>query len=158
MVGCGGSDTSAPTAGAELLTVAPAGGSAGVSVTSPVVMTFSGPMQSGMEQYLDLHHGDASGPTVPIDCAWSSDRHTVTCTPSQPLQPHTTYTMHMGGRMMDADGHPVDMQDHQTANGGEWLMPTMMGGMHAGMPMGGMGAGWKGTNGSYGMLFPFTTS
>jgi hypothetical protein len=36
-------------------------------------------------------------------------------------------------------------------------MPTMMGGMHAGMPMSGLGTGWKGTNGSYGMLFPFMT-
>jgi hypothetical protein len=32
-----------------------------------------------------------------------------------------------------------------------------MGGMHAGVPMSGMGLGWKGVNGSFGMLFPFTT-
>jgi hypothetical protein len=33
----------------------------------------------------------------------------------------------------------------------------MMGGMHAGAPMSGMGAGWQGANGSYGMVFTFTT-
>ena len=33
----------------------------------------------------------------------------------------------------------------------------VMGGMHAAMPMGGMGAGWKAANGSYGMVFTFTT-
>jgi hypothetical protein len=29
-------------------------------------------------------------------------------------------------------------------NGGEWLMPAMMGGMHAGVPMSGMDWGGKG--------------
>jgi hypothetical protein len=31
------------------------------------------------------------------------------------------------------------------------------GGMHAGIPMNGMASGWKGANGSFGMLFPVTT-
>jgi hypothetical protein len=53
-----------------------------------MVMTFSHPMKTGMEQYLDLHHGDASGPLVSIACAWSADRLTVTCVPGQPLQPN----------------------------------------------------------------------
>jgi hypothetical protein len=34
----------------------------------------------------------------------------------------------------------------------------MMGGVHAGQPMGTMGSGWMGANGSYGMMFTFTTS
>ncbi|HJR16220.1 MAG TPA: hypothetical protein VJ808_05140 [Gemmatimonadales bacterium] len=42
-------------------------------------------------------------------------------------------------------------------DGGEWLMPAMMGGMHAGVPMSGIRSGWKGTNASFGMLFSFTT-
>lgn len=160
VAGCGssGGDTTSPTpSSTELLTVAPAGGSMGVSTATPVTMTFSGPMMAGMEQYLDLHLGDASGPLVPMACTWSSGRETLTCVPSQSLAPNTTYTIHMGGGLMDADDHPVDMQTHMAANGGEWFMPTMMGGMHAGMPMSGMGPGWKGMNGSYGMLFPFTT-
>jgi hypothetical protein len=59
--------------------------------------------------------------------------------------------------MMDADDHPVDMTQHQSQTGGQWLMPGMVGGMHAGAPMSGMGAGWNGANGSYGMVFTFTT-
>ena len=122
-----------------------------------MTMTFSGPMMPDMEQYLDLHHGEASGPVVPMTCTWSADRETVRCAPSQPLESRSTYTIHVGGGMMDADDHVGDLQTHMTGNGGEWFMPTMMGGIHDGMPMSGMGPGWKGTNGSYGLLFPFTT-
>jgi len=42
--------------------------------------------------------------------------------------------------------------------GEQWLMPGMMGGTHAGASMGMMGSGWRGSNGSYGMAFPFTTA
>ena len=101
---------------------------------------------AGMEQYLDLHQGDVSGPLVSITCAWSADRLTVTCVPGQPLQPKALYTFHAGGRMMDADDHPIDMGQHQSQTGGRWLMPGMMGGMHGGTPMSGMGAGWKAAN------------
>ncbi len=157
MTGCGSSGISAPTpASTQLLSVSPAGASTGVSTATPVAMTFSGPMMPGMEQYLDLHHGDAAGPLVPITCAWSADRMTVTCAASEPLDRNTTYTIHAGAGMMDADDHPVDLPTHMAGNG-EWFMPTMMGGMHAGMPMSGMGSGWRGANGSFGMLFPFTT-
>jgi hypothetical protein len=114
-------------------------------------------MQAGMEQYIDLHHGTAADPLVPITCTWSADRRTTTCGPAQPLEAHTTYTLHVGGGMVDADGHAVDMETHMGANGGQQYMPGMMGGMHAGMPMNGMAADWRGSNGDYGMLFPFTT-
>jgi len=157
---CGGGDSTGPSAPAttELVSVTPPGGSTGVSTTGPMVMTFSHPMMAGMEQYLDLHRGDASGPLVAISCTWSADRLTVTCVPLQPLQPNAPYSFHAGGRMMDADDHPIDMGQHQTQTGGQRLMPDgMMGGMHAGAPMSGMGAGWKAADGSYGMIFPFTT-
>lgn len=157
-----GSDTTAPSppAGAttELVSVSPHGGSTGVPANSPMTMTFSQPMMPGMEQYMDLHQGDVSGPLVPITCTWSADHLTVTCVPAQPLQPAAPYTFHVGAGMMDANGHGVDMGLHMTQNGGQWLMSGgMMGAMHAGSPMSGMGAGWTGANGSYGMVFPFTT-
>jgi len=154
---CGGSDISPSPITTELLTVVPAGGSTGVSTASGVTITFSSPMMTGMEQYLDFHLGDAAGPLVPIMCSWSADRETVTCTPSQPLAPNTRYTIHMGGGMMDADDHPVDLRAHMAGSGGEWFMPTMMHGIHGGTPVSGMGPGWRGMNGSYGMLFSFTT-
>lgn len=156
---CGGGDSTGPSAVAttELVSMMPSGGSTGVSATGPMVMIFSRPMMAGMEQYLDLHQGDASGPLVAITCTWSANRQTVTCIPGQPLQPNAPYTLHVGGGMMDADDHPVGMTQHQSQTGGQWLMPGMMGGMHAGSPMSGMGAGWQGANGSYGMVFTFMT-
>ena len=152
----GGTGPSAP-ATTQLVSVTPRGGATGVPTAGPLVMTFSQPMMAGMEQYLDLHQGDASDPVVAIDCAWSSDRLTVTCVPVQPLQPNAQYTFHAGGGMMDADDHPIDMDQHAPQTGGQWLMPGMMGGVHAGAPMSGMGAGWQTANGAYGMIFTFTT-
>ncbi len=158
-VGCSGDGTgpSAPTT-AELVSVTPTGGSTGVPTAGPMTMTFSRPMMAGMEQYLDLHQGNASGPLVPINCTWSADRLMVTCVPAQPLQPSAPYTFHAGGGMMDADGQAVDLGQDAAQTGGQWLMPGMMGGTHAGAPMSGMGAGWQAANGSYGMTFSFTTS
>ena len=158
MVGCGsdGMAPSAPTT-TELVSVTPRGGSTGVPTDGPLAMTFGQPMMVGAEQYLDLHRGDASGPLEPIGCSWSSDRLTVTCQPAEPLQHHSQYTFHAGGGMMDANDHPIDIGPHGTQMGGQWLMPGMLGGMHAGMPMSGMGAGWKAANGSYGMVFTFMT-
>ncbi|HQR18129.1 MAG TPA: hypothetical protein PK948_07150, partial [Gemmatimonadales bacterium] len=60
--------------------------------------------------------------------------------------------------MKDADGMPVGMGDMMAQMGGVWLTSGMMGGVHAGQPMGTMGSGWMGANGSYGMMFTFTTS
>jgi Bacterial Ig-like domain len=162
ILACGSDGTgpsSPPPAGAttELLSVMPAGGSTGVSTTTNLVMTFDHTMMVGMEHYLDLHRGDASAPIEPIGCTWSSDRLTATCQPAEPLQRNSQYTFHAGGGMMDANDLPIDIGPHGTPMGGQWLMPGMMGGMHAGMPMSGMGAGWKAANGSYGMVFTFTT-
>jgi Big-like domain-containing protein len=163
MTGACGSDGTAPSAPTptptttELVSVTPPGGAMGVPTGAAMVMTFSHSMAAGMEQYLDLHQGDAGGPLVPIACTWSADRTTVTCVPGQPLQAHAPYTFHAGGGMMDSDDHLIDMGQHQAQTGGQWLMSGMMGGMHAGAPMSGMGPGWKAANGSYGMVFTFTT-
>jgi hypothetical protein len=162
IVACGsdgtGPSSPPPAAGTtELLSVMPAGGSTAVSTTTNLVMAFDHPMMVRAEQYLDLHRGDASGPLEPIGCTWSPDRLTVTCRPAVPLQHNSQYAFHAGGGMMDGNGHPIDIGPHGTQMGGQWLMPGMMGGVHAGMPMSGMGAGWKAANGSYGMVFTFTT-
>ena len=68
--------------------------------------------------------------------SWSGDRTRLTFTPSQPLKSQTQYVIHVGGGMQDQHGHG-------------------MGGGHGG----GMGAGCvHPTNGSYGMVFYFTTA
>jgi hypothetical protein len=58
--------------------------------------------------------------------------------------------------MTDSQGHMMDM-DNWTTMGGQWATSGMMGGTHAGQPVGMMGSGWM--HGLYfGMLFTFTTA
>jgi hypothetical protein len=167
-VACGGSSQTgsqmmtgaSPTSTASttvLAAVVPGGNSVAVPASTPIVMRFNRAMMAGMEKYMDLHEGDTSGPTMPMSCSWSSDRTVLTCQPATPLKAQTRYTIHVGDSMMDADDHPANM-DPGLAMGGQWLMNGMMGGMHAGSPMGMMGSGWLGSNGSYGMVFSFTTA
>ena len=149
------SPTSSPTS-ATLAAVSPAPAATGVSPATAITLTFGQPMMPGMEQYMDLHHGGVTGPTVPMSCSWSPDQRTLTCTPTNPLAGGTQYTIHVGAGMTDTLGHMMDMQAWTTM-GGQWATSGMMGGTHGGQPMGMMGPGWK--NGThYGMLFSFTTS
>ena len=145
-------------AGTLMMAVSPVGNSTQVPVTSPIVVTFSSSMASGMEQYVDLHEGDVSGPTVPMTCSWSGNRTTLTCHPVAPLAPQILYTIHIGGGLKDANGRVVDLEQYRSAVGGQWIMAGMMGSTHAGMPMGALSAGWLGSNGSYGLAIAFTSS
>jgi hypothetical protein len=146
------------TAGSALLmSVSPAGGASGVPVETSLTMRFGQAMAPGMEQFVDLHIGDPSGPTVPITCAWSADRTLLTCVPETLLRLRTTYALHIGGGMMDAGNHLVDIGQYGAPMGGQWLYPNMMSG-HGGMSWGMMGSGWRHPNGSYGMFFRFTTA
>ncbi|HOX19379.1 MAG TPA: Ig-like domain-containing protein [Gemmatimonadales bacterium] len=154
---CGDSGTDPANPTTTLTSVSPAGGAADVDISAPIVLTFSGAMGSGMEALMDLHMGTAAAGTMPMTCTWSADRTTVTCTHAA-FANGAMYTMHVGGGMMDADGQPVGMGYMMAQMGGVWLTSGMMGGMHAGQPMGSMGTGWMGANGSYGMMFTFTTA
>jgi hypothetical protein len=162
LAACGGSQqnqTTSPTATAPALTsVSPAENATGVAVNSTISLHFSGAMASGMEEFMDLHVDALSGATVPMSCTWSGDRETVTCTPQSALMPHTDYVIHVGGGLMGADGMMVDYSEGQ-AIGGQWIMGGMMIGSHGGgMGWGMMGGDWRGANGSYGMMFTFTTA
>jgi Bacterial Ig-like domain len=166
--GCGGgghdemmtgpSGTGAGMGLAAFLSMSPSGGQAGVSVSTPIVMRFGSAMASGMEQYVDLHDGDLAGPVVPMSCAWSGDRTSLTCTPSEPLRSRTTYWIHLGGGLMTQAGQPIDYDAYGPGMGGQWIQGGMMGGSHAGTAWGMMGGPWHGANGAYGMAFPFTTA
>lgn len=151
------SDSTGTTTSATLTNVSPAGNATGVAVTAPIVLTFSNSMAQGMEAYMDMHVGTTAGAIMPMTCTWSPDRTTLTCTHA-PLASGSAYTIHVGGGMTDAGGNPIDMGDMVNMMGGMWLQQGMMGGMHAGQPTNMMGAGWMGSNGSYGMIFTFTTS
>ena len=150
---------------AALLAVVPPGGSTNVDRFSPVVIEFDHPLMAGMEAFVLLHEGDVTGPEVAGTWTASDDRLSLTFTPAAPLAPGTLHTIHLGGGMMDDSGHPVDFDTHGAHMGGAWATDGMMGGgMMGGGMMGGamgdghMGPGWQHpTNGSYGMVFSFTT-
>ena len=164
LVGACSSSSTAPTNDSPepgsgvtaLVAVSPNGGGTSVPLGATMTMRFSGRMGAGMERYVDLHDGTSAGPVHPMICTWTADRATLACTPTSPLAPHTMYTLHIGAGMVSASGGPVSMSPGTTM-GGQWLMVAMMGGLHAGQPMSMMGGGWRGANGSYGMVFTFTT-
>ncbi len=152
----GGRGGSASAGSAAFMAVSPPEGATAVSTASALVFHFSGAKAEGMEKYVDLHRGDLSGATVPMACVWSGGQTILTCLPTAPLAPRTTYAIHLGGGMMSAGGLPVDYTNG-VATGGQWIMGGMMGGTPAGMAWGMMGSGWRNANGSYGMMFTFTT-
>ena len=154
-------DTTAPAPSVSVVSLVPTGGATGVDPAAPVVITFSGPMATGMEAYVALHHGDVTGPVVGGTWTWSPDRTMLTFTPTMPLDSTSTYALHMGGGMRDSTGGSVDYQQCASQYDGQWVTGAMMGagGMGGGM-MGDstmMGPGWRSGNGTYGMVFTFTT-
>jgi hypothetical protein len=170
-MGCG-SDTTAPVGSTsqpatDVLSVSPHGGATNVNPNGPFSFHFNGAMMPGMEQYVDVHRGDVTGPTHPMTCSWSGDYSTLTCIPSSPLDPRSWYTLHMGGGVMGANGAPIHMNPGTWMGGwaqvGTSMGPGMMNGgwmmgqTHAGDPWTMMGSGWHNANGSYGMVFPFQT-
>jgi hypothetical protein len=148
-----------PEGAAALLSVQPAPGSVGVDAGTSVVVRFDHPVAAGMEAYAALHEGDLLGPEVPGTWVMSEDHATLIFTPDHPFKASTTYVIHIGGGMMDDHGNLVDLGHHGLGMGGQWATGSMM----AGGMMGGqnhhMGEGWRHpTNGSYGMVFSFSTA
>lgn len=153
----GGGDTA-------LLSVSPQGGSTDVDPGSAISIEFSGSMQDGMEMYVAVHVGDLTGPEVDGTWTWNGEHTHLGFSPTQPLMPETVYSLHVGGGMMDQAGHGIDVDTHGPHMGGDWATDDMMGG---GSHMGGsshtghgshMGEGWEHSNGSFGMVFSFTTA
>jgi len=149
-------DPTAPALTARVVSVVPSGGATGVDPNAPLVVTFSHPMRSGMEQYTALHEGDVTGPVVAGAWVWSAERTILTFTPVQPLKAQTQYTLHLGGGMRANDGGFVDYGPCVQQEGGQWATREMMSGGMMGGNM--MGSGWRHPNGTYGMVFTFTTA
>ena len=147
-----------PGGGAVFMSVSPQGGATGVPTTAAITFRFGAAMGTGMERFVDLHVGDLTGPTVPMSCGWSGDRTVLTCTPQGALQPRMTYALHLGGGMMSQAGQPLDYGQYGGMMGGQWIAGGMMGASHGGGSWGMMGSGWSNSNGSYGMVFSFTTA
>jgi len=141
----------------QLALVVPGGGTAGVDPAGKVVVEFDGAMMAGMEQYMALHEGDVTGPLVPGAWNWSVDLRRATFSPAVPLKAKTLYTLHLGGGMMDGAGNMVGFNRYGSGMGGQWATSGMMGnGMGTAGSM--MGTGWRHSNGTYGMVFSFTTA
>jgi hypothetical protein len=147
----------APDAATQLASVVPAGGAVNVDVGSVIVVEFSHPMMVGMEAYLAVHEGEVTGPVVAGIWAWSADRTRVAFQPASPLKPRTRYTIHIGGGMKDADGRMIGFGDHGGQMGGQWVSSRMMRGGMMGGTNAMMGDGWRHANGTFGMVFSFTT-
>ena len=147
-----------------LTAVQPEGGTTGVDPNAEVVLEFSHPVNPTMSDYADVHEGDLQGPEVAGSWSWSEDRTVLTFRSEEPFAPATTYVVHVGGGMTDADGDHVNLGEHGSHMGGDWATGSMMGSGQAGGMMGAdgsghMGEGWEHpSNGSYGMVFRFTTS
>lgn len=152
-----GCSDSTGTTRASLTAVNPTPAATSVPATTPIILTFGQAMMSGMEQYMDLHEGTMAGPIVPMGCGWNPATTVLTCLPTDSLKSGTHYTIHVGAGMADAQGDMMDMSGWTTM-GGQWATGGMMGGMHAGQPIGMMGSGWMDGSGHYGMTFGFTTN
>jgi hypothetical protein len=168
LTACGGAPTTpAADSPTQLMSVIPTGGSTNVNPNAPIVVEFSHAMMADMTGYMVLHEGAVTGPVVAGTWAWNAERTRATFTPAAPLKARTAYTIHMGGAMMDAEGRHVGFQQHGSHMGGQTATGGMMGGgmMGGGMMGGGMmadssmmGPGWRHADGSYGMVFTFTTA
>lgn len=172
VTGCSGDALTTPDVSEDagetvLLSVEPEAGSAGVGVDTVITVAFSHPMNPAMSGYADVHEGELAGPEIRGTWEWDENDTVLRFTPSEPLAPATDYVVHLGAGMMDAEGEHVNMEEHGTQMGGEWVTDGMMmtdGDMGTGMsgrmdPSEHMGGSWDHpSNGSHGMAFTFTTA
>jgi hypothetical protein len=142
-----------------LLTVTPGGGTMDVDPNTNIDLEFSHAMHG--EMHAALHQQDHTGrygPLVMGTWSWSADSTHLRFMPDSPLDPNTDYTIHIGGGMMDAEGHVIDLEEHGPGMGGQWITQGMMQGCMMQVCGGMMGKGWMHPeNGSFGMGFTFTT-
>lgn len=164
---CGMSSSSPTSPGSELatdspiaLSVLPAAGTTGVDPARPITITFNMSMMSGMELLVVLHEGSAAGPQITGLSSWSADRRVLTFMPATTLKAKTAYLVHLSPSLQGTNGKSIDLA--QCAKiGGTYVTGNMMGSasmMNGSWGSGMMGAGWKATDGTFGMLFTFTTA
>lgn len=146
-----------------VLAIVPANLSVSADPSKPVVITFSRPMQMGMETFVVLHEGGVTGSPVAGVATWSDDRTMMTFTPSAPLKARMTWTLHFSPGMRGLDREAIDFAAC-TRLGGRYVTAGMMGltsssgMMNGSWGSGMMGGGWRAADGSFGMIFSFTTA
>lgn len=165
LAACSSSDTGVSPAddavsAPSLASIQPASTATGVAANAPVVLRFSHAMMSGMEMLVVLHEGSVTGAVVAATATWSTDRTTLTLAPQVPMKRTTTYVVHLSPSLKDASGHLINMTPGSMM-GGQTVSGGMMGGgsmMNGQWGPGMMGAGWQAANGTFGMVFTFTTA
>ena len=145
-----------------VLSLLPANATTGVNPATPVTITFNMPMMSGMEMLVVVHEGSVTGPQVAGNAAWSADRRTMTFTPAAMLKARTMYVVHLSPGLQGTNGKTIDMMQSMKV-GGQFVTGGMMGSASGGMMSGSwgpgmMGAGWKASDGTFGMQYTFTTA
>lgn len=146
-----------------LASLSPAAGAASVDPTKPITLTFTMSMMSGMEMLVVVHEGTVTGAQVAGTSVWSIDRKTMTFTPSSTLKAQSMYVVHLSPNLQGANGTMINMMSGSTM-GGRSVTSGMMGLTAGGIMMNGqlgpgmMGTGWQASNGTYGMVFTFTTA
>ena len=143
-----------------LLAVVPAVGAVGADVNAQIEVRFDSPVAPGAAQPIALQVGDCPGPVVAGTWSLSADGMGLGFAPTQPLDPSTRYTIHVGGGLTDADGAIIDLDLHGPALGGTWVTLDMVLGMSSlsmGMGPSHSGPEWLYLNGMYGLAFAFTT-
>ncbi|MHB1096022.1 MAG: Ig-like domain-containing domain [Gemmatimonadaceae bacterium] len=159
---CGGTDTlvDAATRAPSLASLQPANAATGVDPGAPVVLRFNHAMMTGMEMLVVVHQGSVTGAVVAATATWSADRTVLTLNPQVPMKRSTTHVVHLSPSLQDMAGRMIDMSS-ATMMGGQTVSGSMMGGgsmMNGQWGPGMMGAGWQASNGTFGMIFTFTTS
>ncbi|MFA6166784.1 MAG: Ig-like domain-containing protein [Gemmatimonadaceae bacterium] len=159
---CGASDnpvdgaTSAPS----LASLQPANAAIGVDPGAPVVLRFNHAMMTGMEMLVVLHEESVTGAVVAAVATWSEGRTVLTLNPQVPLKRATRHVVHLSPSLQDTAGRMINMSP-ATMMGGQTVSGSMMGGgsmMNGQWGPGMMGAGWQASNGTFGVMFTFTTS
>jgi hypothetical protein len=145
-----------------VVSIRPSASTTGVDPSLPITITFSMSMMPGAEMLVVVHEGSVTGPQVAGTSAWSADRKVMTFTPAAMLKAKTTYVVHIAPSITAANGKAVDPASC-TSIGGHVVTGGMMGSAQSGMMNGSwgpgmMGAGWKAGDGTFGMMFTFTTA
>ena len=158
---CSDSATAPGATGPALVDVEPQSGEVNFDPAGIPTLRFDGALAPGMEQFVALHRGSISGPVVEGAWSRSADGMSLRFQPTQPLEPGTLHTIHVGSGMTNESGHPVSLGMHGPELGGTWVTEGMM---NQAIGMGGPAGSMMGvglahpTNGTFGMTFPFTTA
>ncbi|MGH7695170.1 MAG: Ig-like domain-containing protein [Gemmatimonadaceae bacterium] len=146
-----------------VLNLSPPNAAVGVDPRLPIIITFNHTMMPGMEALVVLHEASITGQPVAGAASWSPDRSVLTFTPTAPLRSRTTYVLHLSPSLRAATGQRINLAacarlGGQTVTSGMLGMGQRGGMMNGAWGSGMMGDGWRAADGTFGMIFRFTTA